>query len=196
VKNLSLTLNIILILAVAFLFYKVYQTPMATNTKPDSIADPVASDLTNRIVYLNSDSLLNNYNYFNELSTSLEMKQDSIDRLLKRKAEALEKEIMSYQQGASTMSQEEMMKTEEILMKKQQTVIDLKDRLLGYLQEEEMRMNDSIHFHLNDYLKEMNKEKNYLFILGYQRGSGILLANDSLDITDAVIKGVNGEYKQ
>jgi Skp family chaperone for outer membrane proteins len=37
----------------------------------------------------------------------------------------------------------------------------------------------------------MNEEMNYKFILGYQRGSGILLANDSLDITKDVIRGIN-----
>ena len=54
-------------------------------------------------------------------------------------------------------------------------------------------MNDSVHHHLTSFLRSMNEEMNYKFILGYQRGSGILLANDSLDITNEVIEGINSE---
>ena len=68
-----------------------------------------------------------------------------------------------------------------------------RENLVDQLQSEESDMNDSIHNNLTRYLKEYNKEKNYLFILGYQRGSGILLASDSLDITKDVLKGLNKE---
>ena len=41
--------------------------------------------------------------------------------------------------------------------------------------------------------KQFNKDKNYAFILSYQRGSGVLLANDSLDITKPVLEGLNNK---
>ena len=189
-KNLSILLNSVLLVAVVFLYYKVYDNKPSEPNSINEIKEPV-TDISNRIVYLNSDSLLDNYNYFIELSDALQKKQDSIENILQRKAASLEKEIAAYQEKAPAMSQEEMMKTEELLMRKQQSVIDLKDRLFEYLKDEEINMNDSIHFNLNAYLKELNKERNYLFILGYQRGSGILLANDSLNITQEVIEGIN-----
>ncbi len=190
-KNLSLLLNLVLVVAVAFLFYKVYSQPeqilSSSETKRTQPQDP----MSDRIVFVNSDSLLDNYEYFNELKSQMESKRDSIDRLLQSKASSLEKEIMEYQQKAPGMTDAARMKTEEGLMKKQESAISLKDKLLDYLQNEETRMNDSIHSNLTNYLKELNKERNYLFILGYQRGSGILLANDSLDITQEVIVGIN-----
>jgi outer membrane protein len=48
---------------------------------------------------------------------------------------------------------------------------------------------------LSSYLKEYNKGKNYTFILGYQKGGGILFANDSLDITREVLDGLNKEFE-
>lgn len=191
-KNLSLSLNIVLLAAVAFLYYKVY------SDKPESVAIPVLNGSgmsSNAIVFINSDSLLEEYNYFNSLKASLEKKQDSIDVLLRGRAQSLEKEVGNYQEKAPGMSPEQRAGTEEKLMQKQQMLVELKQNLLGQLQEQESIMNDSIHDNLHRYLQEYNKKKNYLYILGYQRGSGILLANDSLDITKEILDGLNAQSK-
>ncbi len=89
------------------------------------------------------------------------------------------------------MSPEDRAREEEQLMGKQQQLMEMKQSLVDQLQMEESDMNDSIHNNLTRYLREYNKDKNYLYILGYQRGSGILLANDSLDITREILEGLN-----
>ena len=193
-KQVSLILNVILIIAVAYLYYLTFgRSHDVVTSATDAPTGTERNSSVNDIVYINSDSLLNNYDYFISMSKDLEKKQDSIDDLLQRRARQVENEIMEYQKSAPGMTQDQMMKTEEGLMKKQQDVIDLKDRMLDYLQAKERKMNDSVHNHLTSYLRSMNEELNYKFILGYQRGSGILLANDSLDITDLVIEGINAK---
>ena len=146
---------------------------------------------SNAIVFINSDTLLADYNFFNDLKEGLEKKQDSIDSYLKQKARELEKEVESYQSRGASMTPEQRAREEERLMGKQQGLMDQKQTLVEQLQMEESDMNDSIHSNLTRYLKEYNKDKNYLYILGYQRGSGILLANDSLDITREILDGLN-----
>ncbi len=188
-KNVSLILNIILLAAVAFLYYKVYQ-------KPENVVAPVSLDPgtgmpSNAIVFLNSDTLLNDYNFFNAMKDKLENKQDSIDKALNIRAKMLEQDVVRYQERAGTMSPEQRAQEEEKLMARQQNLMQQKQTLVDELQEEESVMNDSIHDNLTRYLREYNKEKKYLYILGYQRGSGILLANDSLDITKEVLEGLN-----
>ena len=186
-KNISITLNILLIVAVAFLYYKVYQsTPVSAPVAISGSGMP-----SNAIVFINSDTLLTDYNYFNVLKTGLEKKQDSVDNLLQQKAKLLDQEVKHYQARGAQMSPEERAREEERLMGKQQGLMDMKESLVGELQSEESAMNDSLHDNLLRYLKEYNKSKNYLYILGYQRGSGIMLANDSLDITQEVLKGLN-----
>ncbi len=191
-KQISIVLNIVLLIAVAYLYYLTLgKADSPASVENDKVTSSEMNAEDNSIVFINSDSLLNNYDYFISMSKALEKKQDSIDALLQRRARQVESEIMEYQKAAAGMTQEQMMKTEEGLMQKQQDVIDLKDRMLDYLQAEERKMNDSVHHHLTSYLRSMNEEMNYKFILGYQRGSGILLANDSLDITTDVIQGIN-----
>lgn len=187
-KNASLALNIVLIIAVAFLYYKVYNPDVST---APAVAISGSGMPSNAIVFINSDTLLADYNFFNQLKDGLEKKQDSIDASLKQKAKALEQEVLAYQNRGASMSPEQRAKEEERLMGKQQGLMDLKQSLVDQLQMEESDMNDSIHSNLTRYLKEYNKDKNYLYILGYQRGSGILLANDSLDITKEILEGLN-----
>jgi outer membrane protein len=192
-KNTSLILNIVLVIAVAFLYFKVYNnsTP-ATATTPATLSTGSGMP-SNAIVFINSDTLLADYNFFNQLKDGLEKKQDSIDTFLKQRARALEQEVESYQSKGATMSPEQRAREKNRLMGKQQNLMDMKQSLVDQLQMEESDMNDSIHSNLTRYLKEYNKEKNYLYILGYQRGSGILLANDSLDITKEILEGLNKE---
>ena len=189
-KNASLILNIVLLFAVAFLYYKVYNNPVVAESPAVQLA-PGSGMPSNAIVFINSDTLLEDYNFFNIMKDKLEKKQDSIDVFLKGKAKQLEQEVVNYQNTGASMSPEQRAGIEEKLMAKQQNLMEMKQTMVEQLQEEEAAMNDSIHHNLTLYLKEYNKEKKYLYILGYQRGSGILLANDSLDITKEILEGLN-----
>ncbi len=189
-KNFNLILNIILLVLVGWLFYKVYS---GDAVQPNST--PLPSGNTgmpaNAIVFINSDSLLEKYNFFNDLKKDLEHKQDSIDKFLRAQAAQLDREVSAYQGKGATMSMEDRAREEERLMGKQQRLMQMKEQLVDELHENEDAMNDSLHYNLRNFLKEYNKDKNYYYIFGYQRGSGILLANDSLDITNEVVEGLN-----
>lgn len=188
-KNGLLIYNIVLTLAVGYLFYR--QMQCEKNYSPGGeIALPISSG-ENRIVFVNTDSLLTNYNYYNNLKDKLTHKQDSIDAMLKNRGRELEGEITNYQKIGGSMTDEQRAREEERLGRKQQQLVEYRQSIIDQLSKEEEQLQDSLHSHLVGYLKEMNKGKNFQFILGYQKGSGILLANDSLDITKAVIAGVN-----
>lgn len=186
-KNVSFALNAVLVIAVGFLYFKVY----STDDKPVSLPMSGASMPGDAIVFVNSDSLLDGYNLYNDLRKKLEAKEDSVDQLLKSRSKSLEAEIATYQSQAESMAPNARMATEEKLMRQQEGLMMLKDKLLNEIQKDEASMSDSVHAHLTGYLREYNKSRNYFFILGYQRGNGILLANDSLDITKNVLEGLN-----
>lgn len=184
-KNINLTLNVILLVCIAFLFYKVY----SKNEQP-VIIHPTSS---NGIVYINSDSLLDNFDYYNEIHDRLEKKKDSLDAYLESKSRRLESEVAAYQQQAPAMSQSERQNTEDGLMRKQQSIIEERKRLVEVFSNEEEALNDSLYNRLQSAIESYNKNHNYTFILGYQRGGGILFANDSLNITNDVIKVLNDQ---
>lgn len=191
-KNLSSLLNVILLIAVAFLYYNFYSAK-----KPEQSTSTVSTPMApSSIVFVNSDSLLDKYPYFTKIKNSLQKKQDSIENILKNRGKSLENEIKDYQQKGASMTDQQRQMEEEMLGKKQQSLMQYKQEMTEELTKEEENLNDSLHANLVNALKAYNKNKNYQFILGYQKGSGILLANDSLDITKEIIEELNKEGNQ
>ncbi|MEO0311436.1 MAG: hypothetical protein RIQ89_1093, partial [Bacteroidota bacterium] len=44
------------------------------------------------------------------------------------------------------------------------------------------------------FLRTFAAQNNFSYVLGYQKSGGILFANDSLDVTQDVISGLNAAY--
>jgi outer membrane protein len=185
VKNIQTLLNVVLSLAVAFLFYKVYS---GGNSEPIVVKGPAASA---KVVYVNSDSLMESYELFKTMRKEIEGQRDSLDQALTRSGNTLQADIEAYQERAEGMSPSERQLREESLMRRQQQYVKTREEALENLTEKEEALNDSVHNDLVNFLKTFNKSHGYDFIFGYQRGSGILLASDSLDITNEVLQGLN-----
>lgn len=185
-KQVSLILNLILLVAVGILYFKVFG--VEEEAPPVKVSGAAQSS---RVVFVNSDSLLENYTYFRNLEELLDKKKDSLERVLTQKGQILEREMRDYQEKAGGMTASERQLREEMLMKKQQALMGERDDLFEKLKSEDAALSDSIHIDLMNYLKEFNKKHGYDFILGYSQGGGILFANDSLDVTRLVLQGLN-----
>ena len=190
-KNFSGILNVILVAAVAVLYY------LHFSNKPEPPLQNKVVNMSNiNIAYVNSDSLLDNYLYFKNKKTELEEKQSRIKNELKNESAKLQSEVEDYQQKAATMNEQERRKLEEQLTMKQQNLMQKKDDLVSKLDDEQNKTNEGLYNKLTSYMKEYNQDKNYSFILGFQRGGGILFANDSLNITKDIVQGLNYAYEE
>ncbi len=183
-KNISLLLNAILVIAVLFLFVKVYSEKPAVQVVSNT------SKKEARIVYLSSDSLLDNYPLMKKMEKTFNNKRDSLERILQARDKGLKQEYAQFEQQAASMPEAQAQQAYEGFMRKQQELEKLRDDLLKNLSAEQESMQDSIHKNLISYLKDYNRSHGYDYIMSYQRGSGILLANDSLEITQDVLKGM------
>lgn len=187
-KNLSMALNVILIVAVGFLYYKVYS---GTGSKTNSVNSVNVSAKSSNIFYVNADSLFDKYELYKSTKERLQKKEDSIKSLLEGRSQALQAEAAQYQQQAQGMTDAQRQQIESGLMKKQESLVALKDNLLGNLDKEQTVLNDSINDHMQAYIKEFVKGKNITYIVGYHRTGDVLYANDSLNITNQLLEGLN-----
>lgn len=183
-KNVSLILNIILFIAVGILFYKVYSEKPAVEVVSSSDKNEA------KIVFINSDTLLDNYPLLKKLEKEFAHKRDSVERLLKVKDKNIKEEFAQFEQQAPSMPEEQRQKIYEGFMQKQQQLEQFRDDLLKHLADEQTQMQDSVHHSLVNFLKIYNRSHGYDYIMSFQRGNGILLANDSLEITGEVLKGL------
>ena len=70
------------------------------------------------------------------------------------------------------------------------------EQLGQQLMGEESKMNAQLYDKVADYLRVYGTDKNLQLVLTYTKGSGVLYANDSLDITKHIIVGLNDVYKK
>ena len=194
-KQFSLVLNIVLAVAVAYLYYLHFSSKGEDATeevKPLSV--PAASQSSGGILFVNSDTLLDQYNYFTEKRNQLDARQEKIRSELSAEKERLDASIELYQQQAVGMTDLERQKKEEELMMKQQSLMDRREKLLAQLDDEQAKSTEELFNRLTAFLRNYISDKNVNFVLGYQKGGGILFANDSLDITQQVVDGLNTAY--
>ena len=161
--------------------------------KTDSTTAAVSP--TEKIVYVNSDSLLTKYDYFKDLKVKFEGKSKNAQADMQAKGQAFQREVTQYQQSAQTLSADQRKATEERLARKQQELQTYQQNAGGALQNEQAVENEKLYDKVAAYLKIYAKEKGYKMVLTYSKGnSAILFADESLDVTSEVIKGLNADY--
>lgn len=149
-----------------------------------------------KIVYVQVDSLLSQYEYFKDIRKDLESKRYNLDYELNNRGKSLENEIAFFQQKAPTMTMEQGRSVEEQLMKKQQDFVKYRETQAQKLAQEEMEKNEELYQLIYDYIDKYNDDNQYEFVLGYSRGGGILYANKEIDVTERVLSGLNEAYKE
>lgn len=192
-KNLSLALNAILLIAVAVLYYLQFSQSSSSDLEVESSTKSI-SDYS--IVYINADSVLANYDYFKEAQSELEEKGKKLEAEYQNRAQGLQNEVNDYQRTISNLTIGQAKAIEESLVKKQQNLRLYQESLAQELMKEENKVNKELYAQVTDYLKEYSKENNVDLVVKYNQGSDVLFANDSLDITQAVITGLNVAYAQ
>jgi outer membrane protein len=198
VKNLSTVLSVVLLAAVAVLFYLVLSNKSASSEPEvaslDSSIDRISGDLS--IAYVNSDTLLSKYEYFKDISSDLEKKRAKLESEYRNRAEGLQREIQNFQNTAQNMTMNQARAKEEELTVKQQNLYQYQQTLGQQLVEEESKLNEQLYNAVSGYLSEFSGSNKYHLVLTYTKGSGVLYADKRLDITDEVIKGLNKSYLQ
>jgi outer membrane protein len=198
VKNLSLTLNVVLLVAVAVLYYLHFSGRKAPAAAAPAAGTTAAADnnpKTNQYAYVNVDSLLNKYDYFKVTRTQLEDRRKRLETEIAGRTRSLENEVVSAQRKANTMTLEQAQLTEQNLRRKEQELMRYQNDAARQLAEEEQKKNEELINNISLYLKKHTEDKPYKIVFGYSKGGGILYATDSLDITQEVLKGLNQDYQ-
>lgn len=189
-KTLPWILIGILTLALANLYFKVYDR---------SASDPKATVASEgaglRIVYVNADSVLENYTQFRKEKDVLDKKQLDIDTKLGTKGRALENEVNAIQQRiqGGLLTPKEIQEQEQRLGAKQQALMAERDKLAKEIVDEGASINERLQKVLIAALEKLKAERGYHYIFSYIKGGQILLGNPPDDITGDVLKILNSK---
>lgn len=162
-----------------------------TNTT-DSTVTSSSQDL---VVYVNVDTLLENYEYFKEIRTSLEAKAQKAQDDLQSRSLAFQREIADYQQKAPTMSAADRQSTEERLARKQDELARHQQNAGASFAQDEAAENEKLYSRITEYLSDYAQKNGYKFVLTYSASNPtVLYADPTLEITNEVLTALNDQY--
>ena len=197
-KNLSLILNAILLVAVIVLFILVLGnkkcgTETATIKKGDSTAVvnlPVA--------YINIDSLLLNYTFAKNANEALTKKQEDSRLTINSRERELQGEMVNFQkklENNAFLSRERAEQEQIRLQKKQQDLQEMAGRLSEQIMTQQQKVSEQLRDTINSFLKTYNKDGKYQIILSNTSNDNVLYAGKQYDITNDVVKKLNDRFK-
>ena len=198
-KNLSIGLNVVLIIAVAVLYFFQFSDQPVVNEKKtveDTVQTATADEYP--VAYVNIDTLISEYDFYIDKRDALMQRRDESEAELQSETQKLEREFADFQnkinKGLITRTKAQMMQQE--LGKKEQNLYALKDNLTMQLAEEEQVMNRQVLDKIMTYLEEYNKDKGFRYILSNAFGGPVLFADKTLNVTQDVLKGLNEAYTE
>ncbi len=189
-KNLPLLLNAVLIVAVGVLYYLHFSggprsTPSGTTAVPGDT----------KIAYINSDSVLKNYDYFKVTRERLESKGKKLDADLRNRAQGLQNDYEAYQRNVGNLTIGQAKSLEEDLQKKQQNLQLYQQSLTQEMSGEEQKITQDLYTRVTDFLKKYGNEKGLQVVLKFDTSSDLLFGGENLDITKEVTAGLNEAYQ-
>ena len=195
-KKANLIINIVLIIAVAALFV-LHFTGAGTSAQGPAAGSESVTAVKGDIVYINLDTLVNQYDMYNDLRSELQGKLTAIENDINKQGRALENDIKSFQEkmqkGLLTRSQAESMNND--LAQRDQDLRNLTQQKQMEMAEEESVMLNKVMDAITTYVTEYNKQKQYSLILTTTAATTTVINGDTgLNITQEILNGLNAEY--
>jgi len=151
-----------------------------------------------KVVFINIDSLNNQYLFVKKLKIDLETTGKKLQSEILSEQAAFEKEATDFQKkaAANLIPEDKAKVMYDALMQKQQALADKKEKYTQQVAEQEQAMHLTLLDTVTNFLKRYNRSYNFDYILGYANSGQILLASETLDITGDVVKELNKEYQE
>lgn len=201
-NKISLVLNIILLAAVVFLFVRIFGTPPEKSptdeqqVESEHVKDTISGPTNNsRIAYVDAAKLNEGYTFIAEKYEELEKEQMRLESQIDRKMRTAEERYRELESQAPTMTPSQLEQAQIELQTMQQDIAQFQEKVATDFRKKEAATQERFFTNIQDYLKEYNKDNKYDYILTFQIGGQVLMANDSLDITEEVMSGLNQHHE-
>jgi outer membrane protein len=191
-KNINTILNVVLGIAVAVLFYFQF-----SGSKPSVAAGSkavAAGDF--RIAYFEIDSVESQFNYYKEVSNSIQAKAQQNNNELNQLKEVFASKYQELQKNGQRMTEAEVNARQQELQQMDKTFKSKEQMMNNEMQDESIKKLQDVKKKITDYLAEYNKSKGYAFILGNNSDMLSMYYKDTAyDITADLVNGLNELYK-
>lgn len=165
----------------------------STNNAPAAVSGPANM----KIAYVEIDSLLTKYRFWNDLNEMMIKKEENIRTTLNEKAKDLDSEMREFQRKLENngFASRERAEQENLrISQKQRNLQQLQEKLSNELQAENQKNSLQLRDSINSFLKIYNKDKGYSLIISNTGFDNLLYADPAFNITNEIVEGLNARY--
>ena len=193
-KHFSTILNIVLLAAVAFLYFHEFGVSQTKINTTKSVASTNQTSMAGvaPIAYVELDSLNEKIIVIKEKRKELEAEQKAIETEWEAGYRSLENQRNTFLKKGNAITQIMAEEFQAKLIQQQQRIDATKQGQTQKLTEKSYKSMDEIQTRLKKFLAGYNKDKRYLYILTTGTGQEYMVYKDSsLNVTNDVIRGMN-----
>jgi outer membrane protein len=147
-----------------------------------------------KVVYVDSSKLLNNYKGMQAARAVYQQKANAWKANIDTLASEVQQQIFTYEKESPKMTAKERQLTQELIHNKQKQFAYYQQAMNTQAQQEDAKMTGDVVTQINAYLKKHGELKGYKIILAATEYGNLAYADEGLDITDEVLEGLNKEY--
>jgi outer membrane protein len=186
-QKISTALNLVLVAAVAVLFYLHFKKP--------SVSSNTDGTVSGSVYYINTDSVISSYQFTRDNGMLLEAQNAKRTEMLQNRQRTYESMVKQYQKDLPVLTEREKAKKEEQIMRVQNELMQMQQQFQQDAMMEEQGLLVTIADTLEAFMTDYVKGKNIDYVLGYQENGMIFYRNPKFDLTNDVITGLNARYK-
>ena len=187
-KPISWVVNGILAVAIIVLYFLHFNE----SSTPVKVAASSASGT--KVAYFEIDSIQNNYAFFKEVKSALQVKDMENAKQLTALKNAYIAKYQDLQKNGQYLSQAEVGSRQQELVQAEKNYTSKEQQLSQELQEESFKRLQEVKKKIEVYLEKYNKNKTFAYI--FSSNPDLMYYKDTAyDITADIIKGLNEEYK-
>lgn len=200
-KQTPLIISVIALIAVAAL--GILQLTSNGNGKKKAASDATteATAVAGSIVWFDLDRVLNEYDMANDLRSVVETKVQGIQEEINRRGNKLQSDVNKFQsdldKGLLVRSVAEQRNIK--LQEQQNNFNNFAAQKQQEIAEEQQVMMNQIGDAIKTFLDKFNEDHKYAMIIATQGSilpAPVAAGDPDLDVTDAIISGLNDEYIQ
>lgn len=195
-KNLSLYLNVVLLLAVGILFYLHFsggseQIPKQVFRKSAALKDSGQGGMS--IAYIEMDSLFEKIPFVRRKRKEFEAEQKSIESEWENGYRGLENQRNEFIKKGASITEDMAREFQDQWLRQKERIDMRKDEQVQQLSEKQYRFMGDFQDKLKGFLKDYNDQKQFSYIFSSGTGLDYLAYKDTaLDITEDVVSGMKG----
>ncbi|MEN8187591.1 MAG: OmpH family outer membrane protein [Bacteroidota bacterium] len=155
----------------------------------------LASCNQTKIAYVDVEEVIKEYQGSKDAEEVMKAKTTELTTQLEPMAREFQAKVQEYQQSIPKLSSTDRAKKEQELMQEQQMIQQRQQMAQQQVQQEGLKMIESVESDIQDHIAEYAKKNGYSFVLGTSNQTkSVIYGDETLDITEQIIEDLNSNF--